>query len=195
MKKLSVTIFSIIAVVAIVGFLIVSNKEQKQTMYLEASWAEYFEDIDSLCENSDIIAIVKPTSVNKQGSSLGFPTIDFNADVVDLIYGNEELKQVVITQTGGYTDDTIYEIADDPLLEIGQKYLIFGRFNDMGTVTILGGPQGRFLYDDGKLNNLFTVVDKNRSNNLSVNFLSSEINYINKDFSAVRSEINEAIGN
>lgn len=59
-----------------------------------------------------------------------------------------------ICMTGGETEDNIIEIADDPLLQIGDEILVFCKENPDGTYQIISGPQGRLIYDNGKLNSL-----------------------------------------
>jgi hypothetical protein len=59
--------------------------------------------------------------------------------------------------TGGKIDNRIVEIADDPLLEPKQEFLVFTRKNDNGTYTILGGPAGRLEHKDGKLTSIDLV--------------------------------------
>jgi hypothetical protein len=50
--------------------------------------------------------------------------------------------------TGKNDENGKVEIADDPLMTTGEKWLIFARLNDSGTYTILSGPFGRFSYDE-----------------------------------------------
>ena len=69
----------------------------------------------------------------------------FDAQVKQLICGNDE-KEIKITMTDGIdkTEKKIYELDDDPLMQINDEYLIFANKNSDGTYTTLSGSQGRF---------------------------------------------------
>ncbi len=181
----------IILLVFILIFIFIGIKStsspQLETVYLNASWAKSYSSINNLCVESDIVAIVKITGVNKQYTIMsGVPMTDFNAEVIIPIYGAEENDTIIIAQTGQVQGNQKFEIREDPLMETDNEYLIFGRKNELGTITILGGPQGRFSYTNGQINNLFVSVPelRNSSNNI-VNFLEPGINFVNTDVSEI----------
>ena len=166
-------------------------KPQVETVYLNASWARSYSSINNLCSESDIVAIVKIKDVNKQYTIMsGVPMTDFNVEVIIPIYGTKENDTIVITQTGQIQGNQKFEIKEDPLMNINDEYLIFGRKNELGTITILGGPQGRFSYTNGEINNLFISVPelRNSKNNI-VNFLEPGINFVNTDVSEIITEV------
>ena len=82
------------------------------------------------------------------------PFTEFQVEVVKALKGADEGDAFRVLQTGISTDTMIFEIEDDPLLVIGDEYLIFGEYNNLGTVTILGGPQGRYIYEDEMISSL-----------------------------------------
>ena len=120
-----------------------------------ASWAMYYPDIESLVAESELIAVVEAAgSSDKAGRT--------EVQVIDAVYGCESDEIFKIQQTGALIDSLRQEVYDDPLLDKGKQYLIFANRNDQGTVTILGGPQGRFCYEDGKINSLMYGVARMR---------------------------------
>ena len=120
-----------------------------------ASWAMAYPDIESLVAESELIAVVEATdSSDKAGRT--------EVKVIDALYGCENDETFEIQQTGALIDSLRQEVYDDPLLDMGKQYLIFARRNNERMVTILGGPQGRFCYEDGKVSNLIDGVARLR---------------------------------
>ena len=155
-----------------------------ETVYMNTSWADFYENIEALCSESDIVAVVEITGVNGQYES-GVLMTNYNARLITPINGPGENEKVVIVQTGGIQGNQKFEIRDDPLMEIGDTYLIFGRKNDLGTITILGGPQGRFVYENGKVTTLFDGLPKLRDVDGAVNFLAPALQFKNVDISEI----------
>lgn len=121
---------------------------EKQTLF--ASWHYGYCGVGELSANSDVIAKVKITG-SKIGPDIApelMSTI-FTAKVEELIYGSNE-KEIDIFMTGGidHEQKRILEIHDDPLMNIGDEFMVFAQKNEDGTYTILGGPQGRFVIDN-----------------------------------------------
>ena len=97
------------------------------------------------------------------------PFSTFEVQVIDPIYGCEDGETFPIIMTGLQNDKEKIEIIDDPMLEVGQKFLVFTRKNEDGTYKILSGPQGRLEYKDGELNSLQFVNSNVRENNKDMN--------------------------
>lgn len=115
-----------------------------------ASWIYRYSGIEELSSDCDIIAKVKVTS-RRNGPKMTSQLMStiFTAKIEDLIYGSDE-KEIDIFMTGGidHEQKIIQEISDDPLMNIGDEFIIFADKNEDGTYTILGGPQGRFVVDN-----------------------------------------------
>lgn len=117
---------------------------------LLASWDYKYSGVEELSSDCDIIAKVKVTSqTNGPKMTSRLMSTIFTAKVEDLIYGFDE-KEIDIFMTGGIDHDQkiIWEISDDPLMNIGDEFIVFADKNEDGTYTILGGPQGRFVIDN-----------------------------------------------
>ena len=97
---------------------------------------------------------------------------DFNAEVSYRFTVQKKMILLLLPKRGRYKEIRNLKSWEDPLMANDNEYRIFGRKNELGTITILGGPQGRFSYTNGQINNLFVSVPelRNSSNNI-VNFL------------------------
>lgn len=87
------------------------------------------------------------------------------------IYNSNENQVFSIYMTGGKIQDKIVEVKDDPLLNAGDKVLVFCKKNSDGTYHILGGPQGRLVYENGKFNSLNVVNTRVKQSNTSSNIV------------------------
>ena len=71
--------------------------------------------------------------------------------------------------TGGEVEDYIMEVEDDPLIRDGEEFLVFCKQNKDGTFRVVSGPQGRMVYEDGKLSSLNTENSNARKTNVYMN--------------------------
>lgn len=121
---------------------------------MSASWSNYYGSVEELAKASDIVAVIKTTGA-ECSTQQGIHFTTYDAQVKQLVYGTDE-KNIQIFMTGGIDEKEkmIYELSDDPLMQINNEFLIFARKNDNGTYTILSGPQGRFEIKDGRVYSL-----------------------------------------
>ena len=168
MKKISKNYIRIfitgLAVSLFLFFIVWGMKEgngEKQTFHLSASWGYGYADLEEITQKSDVIAIVKVDGEPIVETLDGIPYSEYPVRVSTAILGVETKELLRVYMTGGTTEngDTIV-MDDDPLFEKGIEYLIFAQKNDSGTITVLGGPQGRFVCDNGKVNSLHIYYEK-----------------------------------
>ncbi len=141
-----VTIFCIFAFAAGSGIFL--QKEKKPSVqYLNASWTYAYSGLEELTKESDLIAFVRITGLDrvKDGE---VPSSYFKAEITEAVKDSDGEKEIVIYMTGIKNEEKWIEIQDDPLVCTGEEYLIFARKNTTGTYSILGGPQGRLLYEN-----------------------------------------------
>lgn len=136
-------------------------KSQAEPRYVEVSWAVGYRTLDSLASAS--VAIIDGTvtglartTVDRQTvgdleSSLSFS--DYEFEVASILKGNVVQDTIMIHQTGGTTDGFTVEVRDDPLLEVGARYILFLRSDGELFVT-LGGPAGRLVVENGLVKSL-----------------------------------------
>ncbi len=123
-----------------------------------------YSGVKELTENSDYIAVINV----KESESFYYeilPKTLYTVETTQSIYGETDDVQLVFT--GGVFEDKTVELSDDPLMSIGDSFLVFARKNDDGTYTVLSGPQGRFVIEDDCVYSLNAVDKQLRSANRS----------------------------
>ena len=143
-----------------IGFQLKDYIDKPETIFLSASWAMAYSGIEDLTDSSDLIAIIKVNAVEKEYEISNVPLTQYNATVLSAEYNCNDGDNIIITMTGVNNKEKHVEIKDDPLLEKGQEFLIFAQKNTDGTYSILGGPQGRLKYNNGKLTSMQNVTSR-----------------------------------
>lgn len=155
-----ITISIILSICLIISAVLVFNSiNTKERVLMNTSNTYNYADVNDLTDNSDCIAIVK---IKDNGTKIGngiIPETLYLAEVLKPVYNCEKGDELTIYMTGGEKDNRIFEVASDPLMKSGQKFMIFAQKNDDGTYTALSGSQGRMQYDDGKISSL-NIVNK-----------------------------------
>src|SRR5699024_6113349 len=106
---------------------------------------------------SDLIALVRVDKLISEKEQFGLPYSIYEVEVIKPVFGCEVGDKISIFMTGGKINKKTIEILDDPLLVPDQEFLVFTQLNDDGTYSILGGPAGRLVHKNGKLNSLQLV--------------------------------------
>lgn len=184
-KKIYCLIIIFLLVVGIFSVYKLNHPTYEQ-VFIETSWAHSYENVQELTKHSDVIAVVNVLGVDKTYEISGIPMTDYKVEVIIPVYGLEKSEQFLISQTGGILEKQIVEVSDDPLMDIGSEYFIFGRYNDVGTITLLGGPQGRFIHNNGKITNLFENSMKSAE---ATNWLMPDINFTDASSETIINEI------
>ena len=183
MKKKFVYLMASIAlatIVGIAGFKYAQKRDEAETQFMTASWAYSYANMEEISQDSDIIALVRVNGGKDSYEISGIPFVEFHVEVITPIYGADLGDRLSIFMADG--------VADDPLLKEEEELLIFARQNENGTVSILGGPQGRFVYDNGKLNAMAPVNTDAGSANAYAN-----IQVTNADLKDIIGEIETAL--
>lgn len=122
--------------------------------YADASWGDYYDNIPAMAAASDAVVIGRVvagrTSVNDQGIT----HTDFELQVQRTLKGAPTANSsIVVYQTGGpAVNGYITEIEDDPLFKKGAIYLLFlTYYAPKQQYSVIGGPDGRFVVDGGKI--------------------------------------------
>lgn len=153
----------LLCVCAVCGYLLVSaliryNNANKETIYLTASYSYNYVSVEELCEASDLVAAIRVTDTADFYETIdNIPMSEYQAAVLDAAQKDFDELDISIKMTGGISKSgRRMEIADDPLMEVGDEYLVFLKENQDGTYRILGGPAGRLIYN--KKNNTATSL-------------------------------------
>ena len=156
-----------------------ANAEKKTVA--QASWSQGYGSIKDLTADSNLIALIEIEDVASYGISQDLPHTVFAAKVLEPVHNAQKDEEIRIYMTGGQMDGETVEIADDPLMKSGEQYLVFCRENSDGTDTILGGPQGRFVYEDGKLSSLDIAYGWGESSGIQAKLDHADANAIIKE--------------
>ena len=130
----------------------VEDYSKYEKVPLTASWAYNYESVEELAKNCDLAANVSITGWkdNDKYERYGVNIIIYTAKIQESLFGEQEgTIRIVMTGKIDEKNKKIYEITEDPLMNINDSFFIFARLNEDGTYTILSGPQGRFeIIDD-----------------------------------------------
>lgn len=166
-----VAIGAAIAVAATIGILALSSTApaitngnvppgtEKERIVLSGSYPDY-QNVTWLVGNSSSIVTGETLGVKSEVDDALVPITDYDFQVNSVIKGNLKSGDVItIRQTGIETKTKIAELADDPLLKKGEQVVGFLRYSEDHDVYIfLGGPQGRFVIQNGAVNSLDKIV-------------------------------------
>jgi len=118
-------------------------------------------DIPSLKADADLVArgeIVGCRSVNSQETAIGsIYFTDFSFQIESVLHGAASQSAIVIHQTGGIVGGRTVEVMEDPLMEVGDRYVLFLKQGTSELYYVLGGPQGRFVVHDERVSSLSAV--------------------------------------
>ncbi|MCL2254139.1 MAG: hypothetical protein FWC09_06805 [Lachnospiraceae bacterium] len=154
------------------------------------SWAHSYQSIGELEKSSDFIGLIEiigvtrtneiiPNGVTQQNENRNvIPLTIFSARVLDGVISDSNTIEIVMTGKAGEIN-----LDTDPLMSSNEKWFIFARKNYDGSYTILGGPQGRFIYNESNdtissLNSL--LYGREEMTNLSLSETKAEISKLRK---------------
>ena len=158
-------------ILGVVVSTIGTNKENvpKNKEYLSASWVYNYSDLEEMTKDSDMIALVREDKLLETYEEGGLPFSEYQMQVIEPILGVNQNEEITILMTGGEVEDYILEVEDDPLIRDGEEFLVFCKQNKDGTFRVVSGPQGRMVYEDGKLSSLNTENSNARKTNVYMN--------------------------
>lgn len=141
-----------------------------------ASWLKRYGSIAELASDVPLVVVGRVTGPTKSSPpppsrpADGLVFSDFDVTIEQVVKGDRREREVVVVhQTGGtYGDGTRLDLEDDPLLEVGARYLLFlKRDAASGAYFVAGGPQGRFVADGDAVTSL-SVYPERRIGDLAV---------------------------
>lgn len=125
-----------------------------RTVELGASWAEHYSTVQTLGAHSDIAVAGQFSNIVKQYSdpSTEIPYSDFGFTVESIVSNPGGLAiasgtVITVHQTGGSSGNIKFEVGDDPLFQVGSRYVLFLRQYQPGYFFVVGGPGGRYNWD------------------------------------------------
>ncbi|OXS77816.1 hypothetical protein B1B05_09420 [Domibacillus enclensis] len=100
-----------------------------------------------LNEKADLIVEGKPTAILEEymvDGDVPFTKFSFKVNKVHKGDKKEIEKEIEFLQDG----NTVMVFDEHPLLEIGNKYILFLKISEIGDVIMVGGPNGKFEYKE-----------------------------------------------
>jgi hypothetical protein len=126
-----------------------------QTVGMDASWAEGYNNLADLKAHSAIAVQGSFTRVIAQSSIKTIPVTDFEFTVEAVLHDPGHIvasgAKLTIRQTGGIVDGALHQTDDDPLFKISEHAVLFLKQPEPGLFYVLGGPSGRFEVVNGKV--------------------------------------------
>jgi len=82
---------------------------------------------------------------------------DFAFQVEETLFGDVDGTELIIHQTGSRSEDVLQEIHDDPLFEVGDRYVLFLAVDPRSGTYFALGPAARVFVRDGEVFSLSHV--------------------------------------
>lgn len=136
----------------------------------QASWPTYYGSIAALTADAPLVVVgavtgvANATAVEQSAGAVTASLIftDVTVRIDRVLRGTAPGATVQVRQTGGTANGTRLEVADDPLLQVGDQYVLFLRPGGADTYAVVGGPQGRLVLRNGRVSSLSTVYPRRR---------------------------------
>jgi len=151
----------LIAVAAVVAFAVIlyinSLAPEKPRIFISVMWAKYFNNTRDLTNFSQLIIVGEVSGIRRVIKT--DPSTLFEIKVLDVIKKPGWFSNSTITflQAGAETDDAFKEVSDDPLMHVGEKFVLFLIQSQNYTGTEQWGnlgPLGKYMVREGKVYSL-----------------------------------------
>lgn len=126
----------------------------KKTVSKTVCYAYNYDSLEEITYEADFIALARVDSAELTENRSDFAETAFTMTVTEQVYNSQKNETFIIKMEGGETLTKLYKVEGEPLMKIGQEVLVFCKMNDDGTYRIINGPQGRLLFENGRLNPL-----------------------------------------
>lgn len=125
------------------------DQHYSQTVTMDASWSASYKDLKSLKAASDVVIEGSIAAIASEtlDTATNIPYTDFTVSAHQVVHdpqGRVHGTTVIVHQTGGVVNDTLYQFEDDPLFQVGEHVVLFLHEYAPGKYYVEGGPTGRF---------------------------------------------------
>ncbi len=119
---------------------------QVKVVSLGASWAMSYPDLHSLKQAADLAIRGNIASVADVTTEQDIPYTDFTVSVSRVLINRSgvQLSAILLHQAGALEGNTLYQVDEDPLFQVGEQVILFLHEYAPGRYFVLGGPAGRF---------------------------------------------------
>ncbi len=165
MREKHVYTISAILILCSIGSLFVNTQIQHN---IQASWSYAYSDVQELADKSDLIIkgkVISSVTLENEFSNNDLIFTSHTVEVIEVVKGYVETKNIEIYQTGGETKNVFSSVVDDPLFKEGDIMVLFLRKSDtvVNRYIVLGGPQGRFMVNDDAVYSMSEYLDQSDS--------------------------------
>jgi len=115
------------------------------SMYVD--WAYRYGNLTEMRNAADRVVDGVVVGSSTSGCELIFTY--YTVKIIMTVKGNSDSSLITVAQTGGVIGNSTQEVRDDPLMQIGDRVILFLNFDPKnGIYGTLGGPQGRLIVTD-----------------------------------------------
>lgn len=180
---------------------VIESQQQDPIANTHSTYDRLFKNVDELYENSDLIAeiLIKEQESTQDNSPATVQTRSFSV-VKQVLKGNSDLKEIIITESGGLADmsnvkgnemrssgreqkqDKVELVPDgSPVMKKGNTYFVFlmDTKDEHWGYTITGSIQGKVRIDDASNQAVITADKKAYTDDPELFFLQKK--YVGKN--------------
>jgi hypothetical protein len=111
-------------------------------MYVD--WAYLYGNLTEMRNAADRVVDGVVVGSSTSGCELIFTY--YTVKIIMTVKGNSDSSLITVAQTGGVIGNSTQEVRDDPLMQIGDRVILFLNFDpENGIYGTLGGPEGRLI--------------------------------------------------
>ncbi len=120
----------------------------------EASWSKGYDSISYAATDADLVVIGVISSVSKMSEKTGYTRFELFPEVI--LKGKPE-GTILVNQSGEFGQPET-GLSDDPIFQIGERYLLFMTKGVTPSVYKYPGPTGRFKITTGQVYSMNHVL-------------------------------------
>ena len=158
MKRNSlIIILAILTIIGGIGLYAKNSGVFGPKVVLHADWVTKYDGVTQLYDDADLVIVGTVLDhipwIVYGSSDTATPVVmtNYTFTVTNLIKGDIDTETVLVYMTGGSSEGHTYELTDSPLLENGDKQVLFLKKGYQNSYYVLGGPQGRFTVINDKV--------------------------------------------
>jgi hypothetical protein len=158
----------------------------EQVMYV--SYLHTF-NLTELKEKSELVihGVIESSVVDANFDPNGIELPDvytkFTIKIKDVLKGSHTEDTIIVTQRGGTYNEATFRVKDDPLMTKGDEVVLYLAYSPLTeSYMIIGGPQGRYQIQDGKLYHI-SELDK------SIGFVTTKLHVYGADAKQLRNAL------
>ncbi len=156
-KKIIISFFAIIAVI-----IIMSPDEPTREPPLYNIYISHirFDNITHMYDTSELVIHGVIDSSFVEAKFRSNVKTRFTLNIVEVLKGTHTSDTIIVTQDGGVFEGETIRVKDEPLMKVGDEMVLYLAYNPSAeSYVVIGGPQGRYLIQNGKLYHLTELDD------------------------------------